>query len=184
MNNIDTVVFQFSECPASYDEVHREMSRQGARVLALGYKEMGHLSHQQVFSSDHSMKCWTSHLHLLCCLSQSVVCAGEGGEPWRAGVWPALCWVHGRVLSSQDWQQDSYQRDTRGLTSCEWINSICRNVTIHSTHDSIHDSIFPRSVLTKWDWRHYTVNEKVSFYWAIAARFFVKVKYNKTKLKF
>ncbi|KAJ8254056.1 hypothetical protein COCON_G00206680 [Conger conger] len=42
------VAFEFSECPDTYDEVHKEMSREGARVLALGYKEMGHLTHQQV----------------------------------------------------------------------------------------------------------------------------------------
>lgn len=45
---VSVCVLQFSECPSSYDSVHKEMSREGARVLALGYKEMGHLTHQQV----------------------------------------------------------------------------------------------------------------------------------------
>ncbi|KAM3844039.1 endoplasmic reticulum transmembrane helix translocase isoform 2-T2 [Vipera latastei] len=37
----------FSQCPSTYDAIHTEISREGARVLALGYKELGHLTHQQ-----------------------------------------------------------------------------------------------------------------------------------------
>ncbi|KAK1153795.1 manganese-transporting ATPase 13A1-like [Acipenser oxyrinchus oxyrinchus] len=44
----ETLHSMFSECPDNYDAVHTEISREGARVLALGYKEIGHLTHQQV----------------------------------------------------------------------------------------------------------------------------------------
>uniref|UniRef100_A0A8U8CGW6 P-type ATPase A domain-containing protein n=1 Tax=Geospiza parvula TaxID=87175 RepID=A0A8U8CGW6_GEOPR len=47
--NILRVSFpQLSQCPSNYHEIHREFSHEGARVLALGYKELGALSHQQV----------------------------------------------------------------------------------------------------------------------------------------
>lgn len=39
---------QFAQCPPNYHHIHTEISREGARVLALGYKELGHLTHQQV----------------------------------------------------------------------------------------------------------------------------------------
>ncbi|XP_049601366.1 endoplasmic reticulum transmembrane helix translocase [Syngnathus scovelli] len=54
----ETLKAMFSERPESYDKVHKEISREGARVLALGYKEMGHLSHQQVREMNrNSLEC-------------------------------------------------------------------------------------------------------------------------------
>ncbi|KAG8439289.1 hypothetical protein GDO86_005490 [Hymenochirus boettgeri] len=44
----ETLHKMFSHCPEYYNQVHTEISREGARVLALGYKELGHLTHQQV----------------------------------------------------------------------------------------------------------------------------------------
>ncbi|XP_068854105.1 endoplasmic reticulum transmembrane helix translocase isoform X3 [Aphelocoma coerulescens] len=44
----ETLHAMLSQCPRNYHEIHREISHEGARVLALGYKELGALSHQQV----------------------------------------------------------------------------------------------------------------------------------------
>ena len=39
---------QFSEIPSDYDDIYLEMSRRGARILALGWKDLGCISHQQL----------------------------------------------------------------------------------------------------------------------------------------
>lgn len=44
----ETLKSMFSSVPSNYDETYLQMSRKGARVLALGRRQLGVLSHQQV----------------------------------------------------------------------------------------------------------------------------------------
>ncbi|PVD22376.1 hypothetical protein C0Q70_18186 [Pomacea canaliculata] len=44
----ETLKDMFSAIPDNYEEVYLAMARRGARILALGYKQIGYLSHQQV----------------------------------------------------------------------------------------------------------------------------------------
>lgn len=44
------VFLQIKNPPSNYDETYTEMARRGARVLALGRRELGILSHQEVLA--------------------------------------------------------------------------------------------------------------------------------------
>lgn len=46
----------FVDLPMDYDDAYLQMARRGARVLALGYKILGRLSHQQVDFKPHAIK--------------------------------------------------------------------------------------------------------------------------------
>nr|CAG4634605.1 EOG090X00J5 [Alona affinis] len=46
----ETLKSMFASVPASYDDVYLAMSRKGSRVLALGYRSLGTISHQAVRS--------------------------------------------------------------------------------------------------------------------------------------
>ena len=38
----------FKDLPSNYDEIYLHFAREGARVLSLGYKELGQLNHQEI----------------------------------------------------------------------------------------------------------------------------------------
>ncbi|XP_059170131.1 endoplasmic reticulum transmembrane helix translocase-like [Physella acuta] len=44
----ETLKSMFSKLPSNYDDVYLKMARRGARVLALGYRKLGSMTHQEV----------------------------------------------------------------------------------------------------------------------------------------
>lgn len=46
----------FSTIPANYDEVYLALSRKGSRVLAVGYRNLGVLSHQVILKKFFKLK--------------------------------------------------------------------------------------------------------------------------------
>ncbi|XP_066909536.1 endoplasmic reticulum transmembrane helix translocase [Halyomorpha halys] len=44
----ETLKPMFVDAPENYDNIYLSLSRRGARVLALGWRQLGHLSHQQL----------------------------------------------------------------------------------------------------------------------------------------
>ena len=45
------ICLQFTSIPDDYDDVHQNLSRRGARVLALGFRSLGTLTPEKVWSS-------------------------------------------------------------------------------------------------------------------------------------
>lgn len=48
MKTTSILCLQFKDVPKFYEETYLTLARQGARVIALGYKPLGTLTHSQV----------------------------------------------------------------------------------------------------------------------------------------
>lgn len=117
---------QFSQCPPNYHHIHTEISREGARVLALGYKELGHLTHQQVRAqAPHPQASPTSITAASLCTLSASLRAGMvspssspistfGDSRWHSVLWPlpsTMPRLHGTPSHPGAWS--SYP-DTQG----------------------------------------------------------------------
>lgn len=105
----ETLKSMFVNAPPNYDEIYQQFTRQGARVLALGYKQLGQLSHQQV------RVIWLVERFY-------VLLLGSRFESGRFGTQIGVRRIRHRFLSFENRFQGGYKRDptlfSSGKLSC------------------------------------------------------------------